>query len=483
MLNKEKFIMQCKKLKRIICIEYQNHDYEKCLKSITLLGRLRYMANIDYCDKDTDIIIEKIVNSITQFNQNKKGNDSYLVFYDSFGLDVRGLALIYLKALVELQYNIIYITKRKQKDNLPTIQKILNQNEKNKLFYIDEIPIINNYQKIYKFLGNYNVEKIILYLEPYDLIGIMLGISYQNKIERFFINLTDHAFWLGTNSFDYLIEFRDYGANVTFYYRKIDKKKIIKLPYYPLINKEFKFEGFPKETKDKKIIFSGGSLYKTFGDGNKYYYMIDYLLKGHPDIVFIYAGYGDETELDKLDYRYAGRVFHINERKDLFQMMKHSYLYLSTYPMIGGLMTQYAVSAGILPFTLIYDECGTGVLLDPKKVGIEFYDIDAMLAEIDHCIEDKEYMMHKRKKLDAQLISDIQFRENLNKILKTKKSDFNVKYNFIDTKNFRNTYLERITDKDINMMFGKKKFIHLFKYFPKEAIKGVLNTIKEKVCK
>ena len=36
--------------------------------------------------------------------------------------------------------------------------------------------------------------------------------------------------------------------------------------------------------------------------------------------------------------------------------LEKSYFYLSTYPICGGLMFQYAASAGKVPVTLKYDE-------------------------------------------------------------------------------------------------------------------------------
>lgn len=56
--------------------------------------------------------------------------------------------------------------------------------------------------------------------------------------------MTDHAFWLGRFAFDYCIEFRVYGYNISIQKRKIEKEKILMLPYYPVIRKE-KYQGLP----------------------------------------------------------------------------------------------------------------------------------------------------------------------------------------------------------------------------------------------
>lgn len=486
MLNRKKYKYQCGKIKEKAKKLYEQNQYEKSLRHVQLLGYMKYNVNEDYHDNELDTLVGKITQNIKPdqlFPKYEEGS-RYVVFYDSFGLDTRGLALIYLKALAALNINIIYITIKSRKNRIPSIYEVLSQNTKNRLYFFDDSLTIKSYRKLINFLSNYSVDSLIMYLDPYDLIGIMTGISYESLIKRYLINLTDHAFWLGCNSFDYIIEFRDYGANVSHDYRNIEKNRIIKLPYYPVINTDFKFEGFPIETSNKKIIFSGGSLYKTLGAENKYYQIVEHLLKKHSEVAFIYAGYGDADELDKLSRKYDGRVFHIGERKDLYEMMRHSYLYLSTYPMIGGLMTQYAAAAGTLPMTLLYDDCGTGVLLNPEMAGIEFYDIKDFLNELDKCIEDVSYKNRKEENLKHQLITEKEFISGISDILNYQKTAFSISYSKVDTKNFRKTYLERMTDRKINKLLGKKRFIrYSFSLFPLETMEGILENIKEKLCR
>lgn len=71
--------------------------------------------------------------------------------------------------------------------------------------------------------------------------------------------------------------------------------------------------------------------------------------------------------------------------------MQHSRLFINTYPMIGGLMSQYAISAGIPAMTLISDESETGVLLKSGERYFEYYDKDRFLFEIEKLIQDDTY--------------------------------------------------------------------------------------------
>lgn len=73
----------------------------------------------------------------------------------------------------------------------------------------------------------------------------------------------DHAFWLGRNAFDYCLEFRDFGANLSRQYRHIPIQKLLKQPYYPLADPTIPYGGPPFERADGDVIFSGGTLYKT----------------------------------------------------------------------------------------------------------------------------------------------------------------------------------------------------------------------------
>lgn len=52
-----------------------------------------------------------------------------ILFYDGFGMDMRGLAIIYLKALAELGYKIIYVTNARAKGKQPMLFSVLQPYE------------------------------------------------------------------------------------------------------------------------------------------------------------------------------------------------------------------------------------------------------------------------------------------------------------------------------------------------------------------
>lgn len=473
------------RLKNNVISAYEKGDYEKSLCAIDLYGMFMYTLNQKYVDFEIEDILYSISNKINiedkKVHWQYEGQYEYIIFFDSFGLDLRGLALIYVKALVANNYNVIYITKKKSKNNISNILRELERNKDNKVFYFGNGEIIQEYKKLRDCLKKYNVKSIFLYLMPNDVKGLMLGYYYSGRCTRYFINLTDHAFWIGTNVFDYIIEFRDYGASVSKYYRKIDESKIIKIPYYPLVVKDISFEGFPKEVENKKVVFSGGALYKTIGDENKFYNkIIFHILQKHSDTVFIYAGFGDDTELKKIQMKFEGRVFHLPERKDLYQMMKHSYIYISTYPMIGGLMTQYAVAAETLPLTLLYDECGTGVLLHAEEANLEYIDLNEFLTEVDKCLESTKYLESRKESLSNQLISGEKFNEEIALVLSGKTGTFQIEYKEIDTSRFRGEYLSKMKKTDWYNIVGSLKYWRLIRECGTDWMKGVCMKVRKK---
>lgn len=481
MLMNERIKKDSQKMKSIIMHYMKKNDIERALKATTFYGRYMYLLNQCYCDDYVEEIIGMAAQNIGAVNQTYEKKANSILFYDGFGLDNRGLALIYVKALVNLQFDIVYVTLSARKNFIPGISKELDKNKNNKMIFISEKDIIQSIKTINCIVEKENVSKIILYTTPYDLIGITACTGLEGRIERYLINLTDHAFWLGKRSSDYFIEFRDYGASVSFYKRKITENRIIKLPFYPMIDDKAEFQGFPFQCRGKKVVFSGGSLYKTLGADNLYYKIVNHILKRHSDVIFLYAGTGDGRELKKLQEKFPERVYWIPERSDLFAVMKNVTLYLSTYPMIGGLMSQYAIAANTLPITLIYDECSTGVLLRPEELNIEFTSENEMISMVDHLLDDDVFLQQQKNKINHQLILPEEFEEQLLRLFTEKKTKFHINKEDFDTSSFLNTYIERINYMDYCKLFGIMKIKVMWRWFPKYTITGIMGNIKEKI--
>ena len=294
-----------KKLSEKISYNYAKGKNEKVLQLISAKARLQYIYNQQYTDNASEQILKCIAESYTVKHEMNK---TTVLFYDGFGLDMRGLAQIYLKALLQNNYKVVYVTCAMKREDQPQIMSILDQGKTTVLFdntrkHIDKIDWLQ------KIIETYAFDTAFLYTTPWDVDGIVAFNSLKKKCVRYQINLTDHAFWLGINAFDYCIEFRNYGAAISRDYRGINRECLLELPYYPIVNKNIEFEGFPFDISDKKIIFSGGSIYKTVDATGTFYSLVDCILKRNTDTVFVYAGLGKNEFMQRLIEKYPKEYF------------------------------------------------------------------------------------------------------------------------------------------------------------------------------
>lgn len=471
-MNKNKYVLKYdkyqKKLDSFIDQSIQKKKLEDALIGMNMLNTLKYHWNQTYVDSKMEEQIQSVTEMASIFLAEKisaleKQRQDCILFYDSFGLDLRGLASIYLKALLGTGKRLIYVTVSAAKGNQSTINKIL-ENQNVVVEYINkDCSYVDCIGQLLDIFIRYAPIIAFEYNQPWDMDGIITFQLLRNVV-RYKINLTDHAYWSGVSSFDYCIEFRDYGAVISEQYRGIHKEKIIKLPYYPFIDKSVAYNGLPFEENGKKIVFSGGSLYKTIGEGNLYYRIVEEILNMDSSVVFIYAGSGDDSELRRLVLLYPSRVYHISERKDLFELMKHCYFYLSTYPMIGGLMSQYAAAAGKLPITLKHNDDGCGVLLNEEELGINYENSEALLEDVRRLLEDSDYKKEKEKLLQYSLISEQEFEEEIVRLTCSHCTKYHIRKINLDTQDFIRDYKYRFGDNELAAAASKRNKKVAFKF-------------------
>lgn len=441
-------------------------DYNGALQIISALASFYYGSNQKYTDKNLEDMIlamelpMKCVKMKTLFNT--------VLFYDGFGFDIRGLAFIYIKALCEKGYHVVYIVDERKSHKLPNINGVLKK-------YGGEmvcIPYGLDYMECAVFINHTvvkkNVAHAMLYTTPYDSSAVLAFTKIPNNIRRYQINLTDHAFWLGVHAFDYCIEFRNHGASISEYYRGIDKSKLLMLPYYPGNGYKGGFQGFPFERqKDDFVVFSGGSMYKTKDREGTYYKIVRYLLKHYPNVKFWYAGTGENKGMKTLLHDFRGRVFFTSERKDISFIMQHCDIYLSTYPIAGGLMSQYAAAAGCIPLTL--RRKGTvngGTLTENNECKFLMDSPEELLKEFDKLYHDDAYREKAGEAVCRCVPAEDIFACNLNKILKEGKSDFQMSTKKIDTSDFLKLYDTGDFTKLLSKVIGSPKYPSLFRIMP-----------------
>ncbi len=468
-------------------------NHSKTIGLMRALAKLLYFINQEYKDDDLEAALLQLVQSLfgnstwqdskEKVRQQDGANEGAVLFYNGFGSNMRGLSMIYLKALLQ-RYHVIYVVNKKVESYVPEVRNLLQQYD-SEIVNLHGRSFRDDCYELKHIIEKKRPKHLFLYTTPWDIVGLAVFRYFGvEKLKRYQINLTDHAFWLGVNSFDYCIEFRDYGAYISHEFREIPMEKLRLLPYYPIIDYNREFEGFPFafDSVRQKLVFSGGALYKTLGAGNVYYQIVRHMLDSHPEVVFWYAGEGDDSQLRLLMHDYPERVYHTKERKDLYQVLKHSYLYLNTYPMVGGLMFQYAAAAGKVPLTLKYDDCANDCLIGQSQLGVEFNSLDALFAEMDRLLSDPDYAAHKGEALETAIITEEEFAFELEKIMQGRRTKFPITLKPVDTTMFRRTYIERFSVDDIGeLLVDRQNMKYLFFTFPKTITLGIMKKIGKKI--
>lgn len=469
------------KLKKIIEREINKGNYEIALVAARIIASIYYEYNQIYTDAGLEGNLLKVRDKVLLLEE-YAADRTCVFFYDGFGLDLRGWAASYVRAITKLGYHLIYACPVRMKDRIPHILSEMNTHSSTIIYFDDSSAYVERAKLIDSIFKKYTPGTAFFYTTPYD-VSAAIAFSNNPSTTRIQVDLTDHAFWVGVNAFDYTLECREMGASLAHYYRGIDLDKIIKIDCAPYIIDEPCNEPLPFDIYEENYIFTGGALYKTLGDKNLLYYKtISHILKKFANIKFLYAGSGDSSEIDKLKDLFPDRVFLIGERSDFFDLMKHCILYINSYPMFGGLMMRYAAIAGKVPITLKHGNDSDGILINQDKLGIEFEKYQDYINEIDLLLSDSSYRARKEKMLKCSVYDEELFTSELGKVIKENKSSYHFdEINKLDTTEFRNEYKRRYKKRDLYKSIASKKNLRAVIYFPKEFILGLLIKIKEKL--
>ena len=363
-LTKE-YILSCyDKTKRLAKKSFEKGRYNRSLKYINIAARIAYQFNWIYRDDDLEELLANISKQTISKRNHYTPIENRYVLYVASMIDNRGEIQQYLRALIACEGELLVIVEKYGKEAAATIAEIKaypkakiyalqgdetdSRNKTGELTHIlgcqaqtailsriecirikaypkakiyalqgDETDVESNAQKLYDKIVNFRPSKLFMHLRPESGFAITVFDALPEEIINYQINLTDHAFWLGCKCLDYIFEFRPYGCTVSQEKRKIDKDKILLLPYYPILNHR-DFQGFPSScTADKIILFSGGELYKIYGGNGLYFKIVKHILDedtvalrwvAHQDM--IYGAY----ELTVLQNRTAAHSLHNSAR-------------------------------------------------------------------------------------------------------------------------------------------------------------------------
>lgn len=353
---------------------------------IDLASQVAYTYMQRYTDDGLEDLLEQVSCQLVPKPLLIHPIQNRVVFYDSFAMDNRGLSYQYLRALSEAGYEIHCLVPHQKAGEqfksylqqagitlhtliAPTTQAIVNQG----------MDLLKTLQPAMLFL----------HLSPSDVPGCCLSLRVQG-CKRYRINLTDHAFWLGTRVSDAQFEFRRYGAWLSHHHRGLPLSKLLHMPYYPQTT-DVPFQGFPAEvTPDKVLLFAGGSYYKFYGRNNCFLHQVRRILEAHPQALMLLAGDGDDRPLRAFieAHQLHERIVLLGNRRDINAVFSRIDIYLNTYPMIGGLMSQLAAihHKPIIGYTepALYSFNDIEDLMDLPRLGRLVVDEEATFFERMH---------------------------------------------------------------------------------------------------
>ena len=457
-ITQKRILRDYNKIKELAFCEVAAGNWDKACDYIRWAASFMYNCNVVYSDRQLEDAITAIANGIVLHKEEQVSSsddirlhrERRIAFYDYFAIDNRGLTEQYIDAFGRLGYNVLFVIRNEESASSHEIFKKIRGNNNFSIYITREGGGASLIREITETLLGYMPTDLLVHTSPWDVEGLCSCQSMAGKCTRYLSNITDHAFWLGVKSFDYFLEFRDYGCNISQRYRGIEADRDIKMPYFPIVNQDIEFAGFPFDMNGKKLVVSGGSIYKIKGSP-KFLEIVKHILDHHPDVIFLYLGAGDHKYLQDFSDKngYEGRFFHFNERKDIYQVIRHSHLYLNTYPKLGGLMTQMACIAGKLPVTLNesndhFQDISELLVSNEDVSQMQFSDLDSLLQAADNYLNHTEVLEQAGEAVRKIVPSPAMFAKMMSDVIKNHKTELVPSYYDVDTERFAQSYIQQL---------------------------------------
>ncbi|WP_099290771.1 hypothetical protein [Butyricimonas sp. Marseille-P3923] len=420
----EKVIIQVEK-------DIKNKNFDKALCKLRIVYFLKSFS-VDFGNKSIDVILKKISNMLFPKEMEYEPIKNNYVFCDSLSWDNHGITQQYIRALMAMGANILYIrTQDTSKKAWHT--QIYKELQLYPNSQISEIPKNRKFSEhaklIYQWIKDFKPEKIFLH-SSFSLADVL--VLYKiNIIDKYRINLGDHQYWPGIDCTNYIIEFRNWGYTLSFQRRFFNKANIFKLPYYPIID-ENDFEGFPSHIKkDTVLMFTGCRMYKVMDKDYTFFYIMKRLLIANPALVILFAARDNNSVLKKfvIANKLQERLILLEYRRDINEVFRHVDLFLQTYPIGGGLMRDYAISnkKAVLAYTST-EKLENDLNIDDRHLGDEFgeyrlaYDnLDDFYREAGKLINDRIYREYIGACLNKYLMTQERFDVGLKQIVQAKQ--------------------------------------------------------------
>ena len=486
MLLEKSLIAVFNKWKYNIRKDISRNNINRALKSLSFLCDLKQYLYTEYYDHDVEGFIETLSSQIFPNPSNDTANDANVAMMDSLARDNHGLTQQYLRAFMCMGLNILYVIIGGRYKYTQIVRE-LEEYGKAKIFIFDTEGDNNLEQlmDLYHAVVSFNAANIFTHsfsvIDPVLLKALPVPTKYR-------INLGDHHTWSGVSATDYIIEFRNWGATLSYQRRGISKEKIIMQPYYP-VEDNVSFCGLPVVDENKVIIFSGGASYKIKDKDMTFLKLILRLLDENPQAVVFFACRDDDKLLKKfiMKNKLHDRFFLTGYRADLKAVFERIDIYLNTYPTGGGLMIQYAMKnrrpiLNLKKDTIDYFEYDDNGI----RYCNEYENIDDLCREAKILIQNKRHRENVGLALAKEILSETEFNHSVSKIISKKKTDYNFTEISFDYEFFRKNFQNQSFNKDASAQIaGLLYSIYSYKYllkFPYPIVfYGTVMKLREKV--
>ncbi len=472
---------------------FEQDDVDKSLRYLHVVNNVLSTWNWIYCDNEIeDLLARMSAKCCIDANPTEDPNKRRIVFCDQFGGSFI-LALQYLRCFIKEGYEILYILcdDSGRFKNMTIIPELESYGNVKVLHIGNEYNIIEKAQQIYKEICVFNPDKLFVHTKSFSSFNLVLP---QIKCTKYYIDLGDHAFWVGARHVDYVLPYRQFGAVIDKEKRGFREEQILLMPYYPITDKK-EFAGFPKEADGKVVIFTGGDFYKTIDGKNSYWNLIKHILEQNPSAVILGAVKCQTDDTEVFLQRFIsennlyGRFIPIGFRSDINEVFEHCDIYLATCPMSGGLMTQYAAinAKPILQFLTpdMEDNNETEqVICFNDSFPISFTCEKSFLLEAKRLIGDVDYRKKQGKRLYDALIKKEQFDDLLIKTITSNKTQLPIQPYTIHYDNITNWWMEiekRGFSGLVPYLYGILKQERLLYLVPKMVVDHYVQSLRKRI--
>ena len=144
-------------------------------------------------------------------------------------------------------------------------------------------------------------------------------------------------------------------------------------------------------------------------------------------------------------------------------------------------MFQYAAMAEKVPLTLKHDDCANDCLIEQDQLGVVFESLDAFYSEAEKLLSDPMYNAEKGTFLKSSVISEEDFQQELEKIMRHEQTKFQITLKNVNASDFQKTYIERFSIKQLEeVLIDRQSIKYMYKIFPKITVARIARKIINK---